>query len=131
MNTTGKSIKAGVIGIVTGIVLSIGTDKMLESAGIIPKDNLWVGIGIIWFVLFYRVVYNVIGSYIVARLAPSNPMKHAIVVGVLGTVVSAIGAIVTADMNLGPQWYAWTLAALMIPSSWLGAKIYQIKKNSN
>ncbi len=119
-----KSIGACVVGIFVGVVLSLGTDAILEYNGILPHDNLWVSAWLIIFVLFYRVVYNVIGSYIVARLAPSNPMKHVIVVGILGTLVTIAGGIATADMNLGPAWYCWTLAILTLPSSWLGGKLY-------
>ena len=119
-----KSIRAGFAGILVGVVLSLGTDKILEDIGVLPHGNLWVGAWLIILVLFYRIFYNVIGSYIVARLAPSKPMKHAIVVGIIGTIVSVIGALATRNMNLGPAWYAWTLAAFSLPSSWLGGKLY-------
>lgn len=121
-----KSISACIAGIFVGVVLSLGTDKILEAKGILPHDNLWVGASLIIFVLFYRTVYNIIGSYIVARLAPSNPMRHAIIVGILGTIVSTIGAIANSSMNLGPEWYCWTLVVLSFPSSWLGGKIYMM-----
>lgn len=118
-----KSIGAGFVGIFVGAILSIGTDKILENMGVLPHGNLWVGAWIIIFVLFYRTIYNILGSYIVARLAPNYPMRHVLVVGVLGTIVSIVGAIATANMNLGPAWYAWTLAALTFPSAWLGGKL--------
>jgi hypothetical protein len=79
-------------------------------------------------VLLYRAVYNIIGSYITARLAPSHPMRLAIIVGVLGTIASITGAIVTRDMNLGPAWYPWTLALISTPSSWIGAKMFLHRK---
>ena len=52
-------------------------------------------------------------------------MRHAIVLGAIGTVVSIIGAVATANMNLGPAWYAWTLALLTMPSAWLGGKLHE------
>ncbi len=58
-------------------------------------------------------------------LAPQNPMKHAIILGIIGTVLSAVGAVVAAD--LGPVWYAWTLAVIAIPIAWLGGKLYEMK----
>jgi hypothetical protein len=45
--------------------------------------------------------------------------------GIIGTVLSAVGAILGAD--LGPVWYAWTLAVIAIPIAWLGGKLYEIK----
>jgi hypothetical protein len=119
-----KSIGAGFTGILVGAILSICTDKILENMGVIPHGNLWVGAWIIIFVLFYRTLYNIIGSYVVARLAPNYPMRHVLVVGIIGTLVSIGGALATANMNLGPAWYAWTLAVLMLPSAWLGGKLY-------
>ena len=123
-----KSIGAAFAGILIGVILSLGTDEILKNMGIIPKDNLWVSTSVILFILFYRTVYNIIGSYVVARLAPNKPMVHALVVGVIGTIVCIIGALATAKMNLGPAWYAWTLAALSLPSAWLGGKIYLSRK---
>ena len=129
-----KSIGAGLAGIVVGAALSFGTDFVLESAGVLPHGNLNVSAWLIWLVLLYRTIYNVLGFYIVARLAPNNPMRHALVLGVIGTLVSIGGAIATANMNLGPAWYAWTLAALTMPAAWIGGKWFERRvasKNSN
>jgi hypothetical protein len=35
-------------------------------------------------VLGYRAVLSLIGCYVTARLAPSNPMAHALSLGVIG-----------------------------------------------
>lgn len=118
-----KSIGAGIVGIVVGAVLSVATDKLLEANGVLPHGNLYVSAALIWFVLFYRTAFNTLGFFLTAKLAPQKPMKHALILGVIGTLVSAIAAITTKDMNLGPSWYAWTLAALTMPAAYLGGKI--------
>ncbi len=118
-----KSIRAGVVGIVVGVALSLGTDSILQYKGIIPKDNLWVAPSIIIFIIVYRTIYNVLGAYIVGRLAPQNPMKHALVVGAIGTVVSIIGVVVCLKLHLGPLWYTIVLVVLAMPSAWLGGKL--------
>lgn len=125
-----KSIGACVLGIVVTVILSTATDKILEAKEILPYGNLWVSASLIWFVIFYRTVYNIIGGYIVARFAPNRPMRHALIVGGLGTIVSIIGAIVAKNMNLGPEWYCWVLVALALPSTWIGAKLF-LRKSSN
>jgi hypothetical protein len=51
-------------------------------------------------------------------------MKHALWLGVVGTVLGAIGAAATWDKGLGPHWYAVALAVLAIPQCWLGGKLY-------
>ena len=126
-NSILRSIWAGVAGFIVGAALSFGTDYVLESAGILPHGNLYVSSLIIFFVLFYRCTYNAAGCYIVARLAPHHPMRHALVLGVIGTVLSIVGAVVTWNMDIGPHWYALTLAALSLPSAWLGGRIYEIQ----
>jgi hypothetical protein len=120
-----KSIGAGLAGIVVGAGLSLGTDYVLESTGILPRGHLRVSAGLICFVLLYRTLYNVLGFYVVACLAPSRPMRHALVLGAIGTAVSILGAIATANMNLGPAWYAWTLAVLTLPAAWLAGKLFE------
>lgn len=121
-----KSIGAGVAGIVVGAVLSVGTDAILEAKGILPHGNLYVSTALIWAVLLYRSVYNTLGCYLAAALAPQNPMRHALILGVIGTVISAAAAFGTRNMNLGPGWYAWTLAALSLPAAYIGGKLYLI-----
>jgi hypothetical protein len=124
-----KSIGAVLAGFIFIVITHTGTDAVLESVGVLPKDNLFVSTGLILFVLSYRAVFSLFGCYIAARLAPSSPMKHALALGVLGVLLSAAGAIATANMNLGPAWYAWTLVIITMPVAWLGGKLYELKKS--
>src|SRR5713226_8465988 len=52
----------------------------------------------------YRIVYGIVGSYIIARLAPDRPMLHALVGGGIGFAVSIVGAVATWNHEppLGP-----------------------------
>jgi len=118
-----QSLGAALLGLFIGVVLSVGTDFILQTLRVIPKDSLYVSWITIVFVLLYRSAFNTVACYVTARLAPNRPMGHALALGVLGTIVSVMGAIVTADKHLGPAWYAWTLAALSLPSAWLGGKL--------
>jgi hypothetical protein len=124
MNTL-KSIGAVVAGFIFIVVTHISTDAILENAGVLPKGNLFVGTGLILIVLGYRAVFSLAGCYITARLAPQKPMQHALILGAIGFVLSSIGAIVGAD--LGPGWYAWTLAVISLPIAWLGGKLYEAR----
>jgi len=47
------------------------------------------------------------------------------VLGMLGFVVSIIGAVVTWNMGpaYGPHWYPVALVVLAIPTAWLGGKL--------
>ncbi len=115
-----KSIGAGLAGIFVGAILATVTDMILEKTGVLPSDNLYVAAWLIWVVLAYRTIYTILGCYVTAKLAPKNPMAHAVAVGLLGVVAAAAGAYATRNMNLGPQWYAWTLAAITIPTGFIG-----------
>ncbi len=119
-----RSIAAGFAGIFVGVLLSHLTDFALEYNGILPHGNIYVAAWLIWVVLAYRTVYMILGCYVTAALAPNYPMRHALAVGGLGVVACVAGAVATANMNLGPAWYPWTLALLSIPSGYVGGWLY-------
>jgi hypothetical protein len=122
-----KSIGAVVAGLVFIGVTHSTIDAILENMGVLPKGNLYVSTSLILFVIFYRAVFSLIGCYLTAKLAPKESMKHALILGGIGTLLSLTGAIVTANMNLGPAWYAWSLVAIALPIAWLGGKLYLIR----
>jgi MFS-type transporter involved in bile tolerance (Atg22 family) len=119
-----KSIGAVVAGLVFIGVSHTATDAILESAGVLPKGHLNVDAVLILLVIFYRAVLSLVGCYLTAWLAPRNPMKHSLILGAIGIVLSAIGAIATADMNLGPAWYAWSLVVIALPTAWVGGYLF-------
>lgn len=119
-----KSILAVLAGFLFIGVTHTGTDAILETLGVLPKGNLHVATSLVIFVVAYRTVFSLIGSYLTARLAPQNPLKHALALGALGTLLSTGGALASANMNLGPAWYAWSLVVISLPISWLGGKLY-------
>jgi hypothetical protein len=82
--------------------------------------------GPLWVLaLAYRCVYAVLGCYITGRLAPNQPMKHAILLGVIGLFLSMVGVVSTwnAGPEFGPKWYALVLVASSLPCAWVGGKL--------
>ena len=69
--------------------------------------------------LVYRCTYAVFGCCLAAQLAPRNPMRHALVLGVIGLLLSTAGAIAAIPMDLGPAWYPVALALTALPCAWL------------
>ena len=130
MNTL-KSIGAVIAGFLFIGITHSAIDAILESIGVLPKGHLYVSTGLILFVILYRAVFSLIGCYITARLAPKDPMKHSLILGGIGTLLSAAGAIITADMNLGPAWYAWSLVVVAMPVAWLGGRLYLSRKQKS
>lgn len=120
-----KSIGAVLTGFIAIFVLSYGTDAVLESMGVffygaLPKYG---SEPLIATILFYRLLYSVVGCYITARLAPSDGMRHAFSLGALGFIFSTLGAIVGQD--LGPAWYLWGLVVFALPCAWLGGRLHE------
>jgi hypothetical protein len=123
----GRSIGAVLAGIVTGIVPTLGTDVVLHAVGVFPPmgQSMEGYGGALLLATIYRTVYGVAGSYVTARLAPDRPMGHSLVGGVLGLVVSTVGAVVTWNKGpaFGPHWYPLALIVLAMPTAWVGGKL--------
>jgi multisubunit Na+/H+ antiporter MnhB subunit len=123
----GRSIGAVLTGIVAGIILTIGTDIVLHAIGVFPPwGQSMVGFdGALLLATAYRTVYGVLGSYIIARLAPDRRMQHALVAGAIGLAVSIVGAAATWNKGpaFGPHWYPLALIVLAMPQAWVGGKL--------
>jgi hypothetical protein len=124
-----KSSAAILAGMAVGVILSIVTDKIFESTGVMKTEPFdenptWL----IMLIVAYRTLFNIGGSYLTARLAPAKPMKHVIILGMIGLVFSVAGTIVM--WHIPPHWYPISLDLLALPSAWLGGKI-AMKKNIN
>ncbi|MBI5950563.1 MAG: hypothetical protein HY865_02800 [Chloroflexi bacterium] len=122
-----KSIGAVVAGLVVIFALSYATDAVLEAAGILQAGTPLPMRGselLIAAILMYRLAYSVAGCYVAARLAPNYPMRHALVLGMLGFVGSIGGAMVSVQQSLGPAWYAWGLVVFALPCAWLGGRLF-------
>lgn len=122
-----RSIGAVLAGMLVGIILTIATDIVLHAIGVFPPwGQSMVGFdGPLLLATVYRTVYGVLGSYMIARLAPDRPMQHALVGGFLGLVVSIVGAAVTWNKGpaFGPHWYPLALVVLAMPQAWAGGKL--------
>jgi hypothetical protein len=122
-----RSIGAVLAGMVVGIVITLGTDQLLHIAGVFPPwGQSMVGFdGALRLATAYRVFYGVAGTYIIARLAPNRPMLHALIGGVIGLIVSIVGAVATWNGGpaFGPHWYPLALIVTALPSAWVGGKL--------
>ena len=107
-------------------VLSLATDQIFHILGVYPPwGEPMRGTGQNLLALSYRVVYAVLGSYIAARLAPRNPMRHAMILGAIGLVLSTLGAVGGIAADLGPIWFPIALVLTTLPCAWLGGFIHE------
>ena len=118
-----RSIGAFAAGIIVTFGLSYGTDYVLRVVGVLPEKTFYVAWFLIVPVILYRTIYNSIGGYVVATLAPGHPVGHAVAIGVLGTIGSIGGAVATWNVHVGPHWYPLTLAVLSLPATWYGGNL--------
>jgi hypothetical protein len=128
----GRSALALIAGLLVGVILSLGTDQLLHSLGVYPPWGQTMSDGLFMVATGYRIVYTIIGSYVAARLAPYRPMWHAMVLGVVGLVVSIAGAaaVWNREPPVGPHWYAVVIALISIPCAWLGGRLYEIQSKA-
>ena len=75
--------------------------------------------------LGYRIPYAILGSYVIAWAAPRNPMRHALMGGAIGFVLSLLSAVTAMNANLGPMWYPIALALTALPCAWLGGVLHR------
>ncbi|HET9293130.1 MAG TPA: hypothetical protein VFO06_02485 [Gemmatimonadales bacterium] len=123
----GRSIAAILAGLVVIFVLSLGTDQILHVLGVYPPwGQPMYEPGLNFLALAYRCVYAVLGCYLAARLAPYAPMLHALALGLVGVVLSSLGAYVAITRaDLGPTWYPIALVLSSLPCAWLGGLIHR------
>jgi hypothetical protein len=125
-----RSTGAIVLGFVAVVALSLGTDEVLHLLKVYPpwaQPMFEPGLNLL--ALSYRIVYTIMGSYIAARFAPRNPMRHAMILGAIGFVLSIPPVIfITTHTNLGPAWYPIALVVTALPCAWLGGFLYQKKQ---
>ena len=119
-------------GMVTGIVLSLGTDLLMHAIGYLPPLGQRASDGSLVAATIYRTVYGVLGAYLTARLAPCRPMLHALVLGALGLVASTAGAAATWNKGpaFGPHWYPLALIVLALPTAWAGGQARELQLRS-
>jgi len=122
-----KSIGAILAGIIFIIVTHTGTDFILESVGIFPpppnRSQPGQRFDVPWMLataLTYRIIFQIAGGYLTAYLASSRPVLHAVILGLIGLVMSTVLAIAIIPLDWGPAWYPIGLAISSLPSVWLG-----------
>jgi len=117
-----KSIGALLAGFVFVVIISIATDLTLGLSGIMKQP---LDLNPSWFIgliVVYRSLYSALGAYITAHFAPSQPFRLAMIGGVIGLILSIVGAVSMWDVP--PRWYPIALIVTALPSTWVGAMIW-------
>jgi hypothetical protein len=128
-----RSATAVIVGFLSVAVFSLATDQVLHVVGVYPPwGEPMYDPGLNLLALSYRTLYTILGGYITAALAPHTPMRHVMVVAVLGFLTGTAGAIAAIRMaDLGPNWYPIALALTGFPCVWLGGVIHRARTYSS
>ena len=126
MRGIGRSVGAVLAGLLLIVVLSLGTDVLLHAIGVFPAWGKPMSDSLFLLATIYRIIFSVAGCYLAARLAPRQPMKHALWLGVIGVLISTAGS--AATWNRGPEfgshWYPVALIVVSLPCAWFGGWLF-------
>ncbi len=122
--TLGRSTWAIVAGILVIIVVTTLVDVLLHVLNVFPPMGQPLDDRLSLIASSYRIPITIAGAYLTARLAPANPMKHALILGVVGVGLGLVGVMATWGKEMGPMWYPVSLPILSIPECWLGGLLH-------
>jgi hypothetical protein len=124
-----RSVGAVFAGLILVVVLSTGTDAIMHATRVFPPMGQPMSDALFGLATLYRCAYTVIGCYLAARLAPDRPMRHAMILGIVGLALATLGAVVTWNRGpaFGPHWYPVALIVTAIPCAWIGGRLYQVR----
>ncbi len=122
-----RSIGAVFAGLLFIFIVTTIVDVVLHATGVFPPWGKPMSDALFGLATAYRIVISIAGCYLAARLAPDRAMGHALALGAIGVVISAIGAAVTWNKGpeFGPHWYPLLLVVISIPCGWVGGKLFE------
>jgi hypothetical protein len=126
-----QRVGAVLAGLLAILVLTSAVDIALHAIGVYPQWTEPIGNGLSALATAYRIVISIAGCYIAARLAPDEPMRHALVLGGIGVALSLAGVVATWNAGLGPAWYPLALVAISLPCAWTGGLLHVVEQHVN
>jgi hypothetical protein len=119
-----KNGLAIVAGFILSLLLTRGTDILLETTGIFPtvEEQQKNGFSILWMnfvAILYRIVFTVFGGYVTARSSSTKPMRNVTILGIVSTIIAIVGNIVVSQIpemaNVLPLWFSVALVLIAYP----------------
>lgn len=123
---TKASVWAVIAGVLVTVAVTTLVDVLLHVFGVYPPMGQPLSNALALVATGYRIVISIGAAWLTARLAPDRPLRHALILGYVGTLLGLVGVVVTWNRGLGPRWYPIALAALAIPQCWVGGKLYEL-----
>lgn len=118
-----RSIGAIVAGFLLIAILSFGTGAIVESMNpdAFTARGVTEDVTMLLLAILYVGVYAIAGCYLTGRLAPNRPLRHAMILGILGLIFNVMGTI--AMWDTAPVWYHVVSLLLVLPYAYIGGKL--------
>lgn len=120
----GRSILAIVVGFVLTGALNVGTETVLGRVApemFPPPGTPSTSMTALLAICAYVALFGILGCYVTARLAPSRPLLHALIMG--GLALAMFIPITISVWNDKPVWFnVYNLLAVM-PYAYIGGWI--------
>lgn len=116
-----KNATAVLMGVITVVVLSIGTDTILENLGVFPPFGKELSTWMLLLALVYRCVFTIAGGFVTAKFSNENPLRNVRILAIIGIIGGALG--VVAGWDLSAHWYPIAIFLTAYPLTILGGKI--------
>ena len=124
----GRSALAVIAGLAANVLLAMLADQLTYALGVFPRPPaISYETAPYLIATAYRAAFGVAGGWLTARLAPSRPMRHALILGGIGLVLCTAGLVAALTMDLGPVWYPLALLVVTLPCAWLGGRLHRTK----
>lgn len=121
-----RSVLAIVAGFLLIGALAFGTGAALQSAGMVPPaGEPMTAITPVLMEALYVAVFAIAGCWLAAWLAPDRPMRHALILGLLGLAFNLMGAVATWGQR--PAWSVVLNLALVMPYAWMGGRLREMQ----
>jgi hypothetical protein len=130
LDTKVRSTGAVLAGLMSVVLITTLTDGLMHATGIFPPFGQAMAGSLFLLALGYRTVYGLAGGYLAAQFAPQSPIKHAVVLGSIGLILSIAGTVATWNQGpeFGPKWYAIAVIVTALPSAWIGGKLWSSRR---
>lgn len=119
-----RSIVAVVSGVAFIVVASTLVDILLHAVHVYRPWGEPLSQADAVLATSYRIVISVLGAALTAWLAPRAPMRHALYLGAVGTLLGLAALVATWGNDLAPAWYPIALVALAVPQCWAGGRLF-------
>jgi peptidoglycan/LPS O-acetylase OafA/YrhL len=120
-----KSFGAIFAGLIVMATLHAATNWAMRATGVFPAAGRPMSGGLWLLAAFYRALESIAAGWATARRAPNRPLRHALVLGAVATVLTILLTTATddKDRDFGPGWYALSLVVVTLPCAYLGGRL--------